>query len=207
MAEANSQPFYTVTPPYSPYPYPPPWGGPWWPPMPGPTIPTGPWLPPVTRGAVPTPLNPNDFNVPPAPVPGTSVGPLQPPVAPPATLSPAERDILKVALGVLREGRAAAASGAANPLESHRMIAAFAYLAGFLEARGVGQLGSFLATIPASATSSGADLDRFILQTESLLDGTADTRMAPAAIAGWILIGAAGNAVWEGAKWVYNKVT
>jgi hypothetical protein len=111
---------------------------------------------------------------------------------------------LRRALDIVKQGRGALASGNVTTVDGYRMLAAFAYVSGFLEARGYDQLGAFLTTIPAPSTSTSSELDQFINRAEALLSG--DTRMGPAAVAGWILIGAAGNALWDGVKWAASKL-
>jgi hypothetical protein len=203
--EKNSDPR-----PYYP-PMTPPWSGPWWPwpppmyPMPTPPSPTptpfplpypnpGPLPPLPTRGA----LSPDEF-----PAPAPTGAPIVPGAPAPAALSPLERDLLRRALAIVKEGRAAIAARQLSPLDTYRVLAAYAYVAGFLEARGFDQLGAFLTTIPAATSSSSADLDRFIATTDALIEHP-DTRLGPLAA---LAIGVAGCAIWDGIKWVAGKVT
>lgn len=180
-------PWWPSTGPYNPQPWPWPWPGPT--PMPMPMPMPGPSLPP-TRGV--TPLSPEYF----APV---EPRPIAAPAGP-APISPAEREVLRRTLAIVKDSR-----GSQDPLARHRTLAAIAYLAGFLEARGHAQLGAFVATIPPDEGQAAAQLEQFLAQVDQAI-GDPETRMGPAAVVGWIAIGAAGNAAWEGVKWVYNKL-
>jgi hypothetical protein len=57
-------------------------------------------------------------------------------------------------LDILKQGREAMASGMLDELDLQRLTAAHAYLSGFLEARGLGELGAFLGTIPPPSGSA-----------------------------------------------------
>jgi len=94
------------------------------------------------------PLSPSDFNLPEqveqppgSPLPQPGMQGLLP-------LSPQEKAVLRGMLDILKEGRTAMASGTLDELTAQRLMAAHAYLSGFLEARGLGELGTFLGTIP-----------------------------------------------------------
>ena len=129
------------------------------------------------------PLSPNDFQgpgvqphqVPPLPQQwgGPGVQPHQVPPPPqqwggpggpqePASLSPQETAVMRGMLNVLRQGRDAMNSGMLDGTELQRLTAAHAYLAGFFEARGMGELGAFLRTIPPpSPGNTGAGDGRY----------------------------------------------
>lgn len=185
--------------PQLPSPFPP-WTGPWWPmPMPMPTPgPTSPWPWPSstfeTRGVVP-PQTPESF---PPPIEPRPMNPTPRPA--PAPLSAAEREVLGRVLRMIRDNRARPGG---SPLDSLRALSAFAYLAGFLEARGHGSVGDFLATIPPSSEQAAAQLDQFLAGAEAAV-ADPDTRMGPLAA---LAIGVAGCAIWDGIKWAYGKAT
>jgi hypothetical protein len=123
-------------------------------------------------------------------------------------LSEADKVALRPVLAILKEGRALIASGQLVGLNAHRILAAYAYLAGFLEARGLVEVGAFPRTIPQPVAFGGTvgneQYDRLIMSLDSLVSGT-ETRVPPVVIA----IGAsvAGAAIWDGIKWAYNKAT
>jgi len=73
-------------------------------------------------------------------------------------LSPQEKVALRGALDILKEGRAALASGSLEGPVAQRLTAAHAYVSGFVEARGLAELGGYLSTIPQVSTR-GSDID------------------------------------------------
>jgi len=104
------------------------------------------------------PLSPSDFH---------DLGPGGPPQAPSlprqwggpraqerANLSPQEKAVLRHMLDILKQGREPMALGMLDELELQRLTAAHAYISGFLEARGLGELGTFLGTIPPPSGST-----------------------------------------------------
>jgi hypothetical protein len=92
------------------------------------------------------PLSPGDFGlpVPAGPQPGN--GPQEAPGL--GGLSPGEKEVLRGMLDVLKQGRTAMASGAVDGVMAQRLTAAHAYVSGFLEAKGMGELGAFLRAMP-----------------------------------------------------------
>ncbi len=136
--------------PYAFWPYMPP-GGPV--PMAQPPMNVHPGMAP---GPV-RPLSPSDFH-------GPGVQQHQAPPVPrqwsgpggeaPSFLSPHETAVMRGMLDVLRQGREAMAAGRLDGMELQRLTAAHAYLSGFFEARGMGELGAFLRTIPPPSPGS-----------------------------------------------------
>jgi hypothetical protein len=107
----------------------------------------------------PQPLSPNDFQGPGAPpqaphLPRQWGGPGTPE---PDFLSPEEKRVMRGMLNVLKQGREAMNAGMLDGVELQRLTAAHAWLAGFCEARGMGELGAFLMTIPPPGSHRAGD--------------------------------------------------
>ncbi|MBN1206189.1 MAG: hypothetical protein JXB05_14825 [Myxococcaceae bacterium] len=123
------------------------------------------------------------------------------------SLSEADKAALKPVLHILKEGRSLLAAGQLSPIHTHRLLAAYAYLSGFLESRGVIEVGTFTRTIPqpeiSGAPTENEQFDQLLYSIEALVSGT-ETRVPPLVVA----VGAsvAGSAIWEGIKWGYGKI-
>ena len=120
-------------------------------------------------------------------------------------LLPHEKVALKGVLDILKEGRMAMASEALDGLSAQRLTAAHAYLSGFLEAKGLGELGSFIKTIPPP-TTRGAELgdpqyDQMIDNFDQFLSNGGQTRFP------WGLAIAAAPHVWSLSRKIYKKAT
>jgi hypothetical protein len=98
----------------------------------------------------------------------------------PVNLSPQEKVALQQALDILKEGRVALASGSVEGLVAHRLTAAHAYVSGFLEAKGLGELGDFLSTIPQVSTRGSAiddpEYDQMLDEFDGFLADNSQTR-------------------------------
>ncbi len=120
-------------------------------------------------------------------------------------LSPHEKAVLRCALDFLKEGRVALATGVVDPQVAQRLTAAHAFLCGFLEARGLGEPGAYLRSIPQARTlgtvSGDPRYDQFVDNFEQFLRNEGQTRFAWGA-----LIGAIPVAI-DAAKWIYKKAT
>jgi hypothetical protein len=105
----------------------------------------------------------------------------------PGGLGPQEKSVLSEVLNILKEGRAAMATGAVDPLVVQRLTAAHAYLSGFLEARGQQELGAYIQTIPPLSTRDSRlgdqRFDEMLDGLENVLSEGAETRF------GWSDIG------------------
>lgn len=112
--------------------------------------------PGVARSSEPArPLSPSDFHESGVP---SQVPPLprqwgRPEAQASAPLSPREMAVMRGMLNILKQGREAMASGMLDGMELQRLTAAHAYLSGFFEARGLGELGTFLQAIPPVGSS------------------------------------------------------
>ncbi|MCY1079151.1 hypothetical protein [Archangium lansingense] len=104
------------------------------------------------------PLSPSDFHdLGPGGPTQTPALPLQwggPGAQERASLSPQEKAVLRHMVDILKQGREPMASGMLDELDLQRLTAAHAYISGFLEARGLGELGAFLGTIPPPSGST-----------------------------------------------------
>jgi hypothetical protein len=126
-------------------------------------------------------------------------------------LLPHEKVALKGVLDILKEGRMAMASEALDGLSAQRLTAAHAYLSGFLEAKGLGELGSFIKTIPPPATRGGITdgrYDQMLNNLEGILNDSPETRFwgVAARVAGQIIISGAGSALWDATKTAYKRI-
>ncbi|HSP78220.1 MAG TPA: hypothetical protein VLQ93_06805, partial [Myxococcaceae bacterium] len=83
---------------------------------------------------------------------------------------------------ILKEGRAALATGAVDPLVVQRLTGAHAYICGFLEARGQQELGAYVRAIPSVSTRDSRlgdpQFDEMLDGLERVLSEGAETRMA-----------------------------
>jgi hypothetical protein len=150
--------------------------------------------------------------------------PQQPGVAGPAMLSPQDRVALRGVLDILKEGRAALASGEVSEEVAQRLTAAHSYLAGYLEAKGLAQLGTFIQSLPPLTTrgvTGDVRYDQMVDGLEALVsDG--DTRGWGSLVSGairavpWskvgstvgqVVISAGGGALWDAAKRGYAWAT
>jgi len=127
-------------------------------------------------------------------------------------LLPHEKVVLRGVLDILKEGRMAMASEALDGLSAQRLTAAHAYLSGFLEAKGLGELGSFIKTIPPPATRGGITdgrYDQMLSNLEGILNDSPETRFwgVAARVAGQIIISGAGSALWDATKAAYKRIT
>ncbi|HSP78221.1 MAG TPA: hypothetical protein VLQ93_06810 [Myxococcaceae bacterium] len=93
---------------------------------------------------------------------------------------PQEKEVLKEVLSILKEGRAALATGNIDPLVAQRLTGAHAYLCGFLEAKGQQELGAYVSTIPPVSTRESAlgdpQFDDALEGLERALSEGAETR-------------------------------
>ena len=112
-------------------------------------------------------------------------------------LSPQEKTALHAALEILKEGRAALASGVAEGPVIQRLTAAHAYVSGFLEAKGIEELGEYLGTIPQVTTRGtpmeDPEYDQVLDEFESFLTDESQTQTR----GGW---GKLGKVAWKIAK-------
>ncbi|MCY1079152.1 hypothetical protein [Archangium lansingense] len=101
----------------------------------------------------------------------------------PVNLSPQEKEALRGALDILKEGRAALAMGSLEGPVAQRVTAAHAYVSGFLEARGIGELGGYVSTIPPVSTRGSAiddpEYDQMIDEFDGFLGNDTQTRFPP----------------------------
>jgi len=108
---------------------------------------------------------------------GTPTGAPGPSAAGP--LSPEEKAALQSTLAILKEGREAIAKNQFNGLSGYRSLAACAYLSGFLEAKGMEEVGQFVKSIPpakAGGAGGAQDYDQLIQGVESMLSDEPATR-------------------------------
>ncbi|HSP78222.1 MAG TPA: hypothetical protein VLQ93_06815 [Myxococcaceae bacterium] len=77
----------------------------------------------------------------------------------PGGIAPQEKEVLKEVLNILKEGRAALATGAVDPLVVQRLTGAHAYICGYLEAKGQQELGAYVRTIPRVSARDSAQGD------------------------------------------------
>jgi hypothetical protein len=110
------------------------------------------------------------------------VGPQQPGfgMPQPGGIAPQEKAVLREVLNILKEGRVALATGAVDVTVAQRLLAAHAYLSGFLEARGQQELGAYIQTIPPLSTRESAEgdprYDELVHNLEHVLSDGAETR-------------------------------
>jgi hypothetical protein len=167
-----------------------------------------PSAPPDTRGqpqgASPYPGEPGN-----APLdPQQSAGGPATPAA--GHLSSEEKAALQSALAVIKESREAVAEDQFTGVNGYRFLAAYAYLLGFLEAKGIGEVGAFVKTIPPATSSDeedGQQYDKLIESVEAMLKEEQGTRFLPivAAVGGMAVRAAAQELVWRGVKRVMKK--
>jgi hypothetical protein len=113
------------------------------------------------------------------------------------SLTQQEKMALQAALEILKEGRAALASGVVEGPVIQRLTAAHAYVAGFLEAKGIEELGEYLATIPQVTTRGtpieDPEYDQLLDEFEGFLGDESQTMTR----GGW---GKLGKMAWKIAK-------
>jgi hypothetical protein len=99
----------------------------------------------------------------------------QPGMQGPAMLSQQDRVALRGVLDILKEGRAALASGEISGEVAQRLTAGHSYLAGFLEAKGLAQLGTFIQSLPPLTTrgslTEDPEYDEMVDELERVLNG------------------------------------
>jgi len=98
-------------------------------------------------------------------------------------LSPEEKAALQSVLAIIKENRNAIANNRFTMIGGYRILAACAYLSGFLEAKGMGEVGAFVNSIPpakapekAGGAGSEQDQDELIQGVEALIAGGPPTR-------------------------------
>jgi hypothetical protein len=93
-------------------------------------------------------------------------------------LSPEEKATLQRVLAILKEEREGIAKNQFSGMSGYRMLAACAYLSGFLEAKGIDEVGSFVKSIPSGQDGAGGnqDYDDLVQGVEGLLSGQQGTR-------------------------------
>jgi hypothetical protein len=125
----------------------------------------------------------------------------------PSGLAPHEKMALRGALELLKEGRAAIAGGSTDAVVHQRLTSAHGYLCGFLEAKGMGELGTFVRSLPPVEAREGMQGDP---QYDQMLDGFErvlgegpETRFPFGLVVGAIQ---AAPTVWKAGKWAYKKI-
>lgn len=118
----------------------------------------------------------------------------------PVNLSPQEKLVLQEALGILKEGRAALASGGLEGEMAQRLTAAHAYVSGFLEARGLGELGGYVSTIPPVTTRGASvepEYDQLVDDFEGFLSDETQTRFFAPIIPPPFIVNRALRRIWR----------